>query len=88
MKLAIVVAPGVGRVMGLVGSVSDLRLELEDREANGVNFPGEHIVRLPRSANPPRWTRRTQDFWWPWFKASVQFARRTWGCFALEGRGV
>jgi hypothetical protein len=84
MKLAIVVAPGVGRVHGLVGAVKDLQTDLEDRKANDVAFPGEYIVRLPRSTNPPRWSRRMrasrEQTWWYWFRESVLFARRVWGC--------
>jgi hypothetical protein len=86
VKLAIVVAPGVGRVHGLVGAVAYLRVELADRAANDVGFPGEHIVRLPRSANPPRWSRSGRDAWWYWFRESVLFARRTWGCLLPEDR--
>jgi len=76
MKLAIVVAPGVGRVQGLVGAVNALRVDLADRAANDVAFPGEYIVRLPRSSN-----RYNMAGWWPWFRESVSFARRTWGLF-------
>lgn len=88
MKLAIVVAPGVGRVKGLVGAVKDLQVDLADRQANDVAFPGEYIVRMPRSVSTPTWARRRRswenanDNWWHWFRESVQFARRTWGCLS------
>lgn len=45
---SIVVAPGIGRVLGMVGGPKDLALWISDRKANGDGFPGEYVVRLPR----------------------------------------
>ena len=56
MRLAIAVAPGVGRVIGLSGPAEHVRDQLIDRHANGEAFEGERVVRLPR-----RFTRRRLD---------------------------
>ena len=49
MRIAIVVAPNVGRVLGMwSGNISFLREAIIDRQANGEDFPDEHAVRLPR----------------------------------------
>lgn len=52
-RIAIVVAPKVGRVYGFEGMVRWTRTRLADAVANAEMFHGAYVVRLPR-----RWTVR------------------------------
>ena len=47
-KRAIVVAPSVGRVLGMYGDPTVLRMWIGDRKENREAFDGEYVVRLPR----------------------------------------
>lgn len=49
MRIAIVVAPGIGEVFGMVGNIKQLRVEVADRVANRHAFPDEYAVRVGRS---------------------------------------
>lgn len=46
-RLAIVVAPEVGRVLGVTGTAPAVDTWILDREGNGEAFPGETRIRLP-----------------------------------------
>ena len=59
MRIAIVVAPSVGRVHGLIGHPARLRMEIEDRRANGEGFPDERVIRLPKRYSRIPYVRQT-----------------------------
>jgi len=44
-KRAIVVAPGIGRVLGMYGDPQVLRMWIDDRMANGEGFAGRLELR-------------------------------------------
>jgi hypothetical protein len=48
MRLSIV-AFGATPALGLIGTPDRLRVAISDRVANGEAFPGECVVRVPRS---------------------------------------
>lgn len=77
MRLSIVAMGDGTPLQGLIGTPDRLRVEIEDRVANGEALPSEHVVRLPRSLGRIRRTEtpectvlRIKRFilgnpWWP-----------------------
>lgn len=47
-RIAIAVAPGVGRVLGYVGGINQVKVQITDAIANGEAFAGQTAIRLPR----------------------------------------
>ena len=58
MRLAIIVAPKVGRISGCAETTKGLLVDVSDRIANGDAFPGEYVVRIPR-----RFTKTDHQQW-------------------------
>lgn len=55
-RCAVLVAPGVGYLVGTFSTAADLKVFHSDRKANGEAWPGERLVRVPRRiGNFSRW---------------------------------
>lgn len=83
MRLAVIVTTygSVNRVVhGTYGTMRDVQLLAKDRELDGVGFPSERVVRLPRSLT------RGKDFdqvvratrWWGNIGEPARYDVRSW----------
>jgi len=50
MRQAIIISPGVGYILGTLGTTSSAAQHLVDRQADDGHYPHERVVRLPRRA--------------------------------------
>lgn len=103
MRLAVAVTGDGQVVRGIQGEARYVRVLVEDRTADGVAFPGERMVRLPRrftrgrgaydrTACALRWTGQPEApggvAWWPWFALHAPFAVRRQFALGVAGNAL